>query len=576
MQFFFTLTCQIALAAGLLRDGRRSLQPDSMQMSRLKRQEAAFGKLPSWNQEGARNAYKNLYRLGDTLPSAHAVRIIIDSQQRIFFRPEPYDLWSDPKQLLTGLSYLATPRTFGAVNAGIKEVPYSWSRTTLEFSKEFVAHVLVMLTRALQDVQLKGAAPVPPVDVTYALWDWCGTYFVDYQGVNHPGMLGSKQLPPLLSWNTRIGCNAVATPTYDWEYHNQNFTTGSSWRPDTFPIIPWEQRQAVLLWRGSSASWDGGRVRAVRVARRHPDMMDIKVAMKGLEIKAATEHPPGHPEKSMACHGFLMGVAAAGSIGGPATAEECTGIVSPFLSIEGQMQYKFILDLDGGASSFRLKRDLLSGATIFRIVHKSPLDQNEQFFFPDLVPWKHFVPVSFENMETDLVSKVQWAISHDAEARKIAEEGAAFVRNHLREDDAFAQITATLRLMASKQSGWVPGSEKVESSEPHMRLFCCEDLKDAISERPLANQIMGRPASTTWSDADGQMFPSLFHQCVELHPKECQQRGRAGSAVEAAKAAIANLKFSANGSSVALGTHVPRNASHPGNFFSTPVEWLPI
>lgn len=574
MQFFFILACVRAFAAGLLHRSRKSLQPDEVQTSRLKRLEAAFAKLPSWDREGARNAYKNLYRLGDALPSAHAVRVVIDSKQRIFFRPEPYDLFSDPKQQMTGFSYLALPRTFSPTH-GVKEIPYAWSRTTLEFSKEFIAHVLVMLTRAMHRTQQNGQAPLPPVDVTYALWDWCGTYFVDYQAVNHPGLLGSKRLPPLLSWNTRSGCNAVATPTYDWEYHNQNFTVGSSWRPDTFPMVPWEQRKAVLLWRGNAASWDGSRIRAIRVARRHPDVMDIKIAMKGLEMKAATDHPPGHPEKSLACSGFLMGIAAAGSVGGPATPDECTGIVATFLSIQEQMKFKFILDMDGGASSFRLKRDLLSGAAIFRVVHKSPLDQNEQFFFSDLIPWKHFVPVSFENMESDLVEKVQWALSHDAEVRKIAAEGATFARSHLREEDAFEQMSTTLRLMASKQSGWTPGSiEDEDGGDSHMRLFCCHDLKDAMSERSVANQIFGRPPSPTWSDADGQMFSDLFHQCVELHAEECRQRKTAGSAIDAAKTAIAGLKYGSDGSAT---WPIPiLNASHPANFFSTPLEWLPI
>lgn len=554
------------------------MQPDSVQMSRLKRLEAAFAKIPSWDREGAVNAYKNTYRLGDSLPSTHSVRVIVDQKQRIFFRPEPYDLWSDPKQLFTGHSMLTQPRAFGGVNAGVPEVPFSWGRTNLEFSKEFVAHLLVMLTRAMHDAQQKGEAPIPPVDVTYALWDWCGTYYVDYQAVNHPGMLGSKQLPPLLSWNTRQGCNAVATPTYDWEYHNQNFTKGSSWRPDTYPSVPWEHRKAVLVWRGSATSWDGSRARAIRVSRRHPDIMDVKVAMKGLEIKAATDHPPGHPEKSIACSGFLTAIAAAGSIGGAATPAECEGIIAPFLPIQGQMQYKFILDVDGGASSFRLKRDLLSGALVFRILHASPLDQNEQFFFPDLLPWKHFVPVAFEDIENDLLAKVKWAISNDAEAQKIAEQGAAFVRNHLREEDAFTQITATLRLMSKKQRDWTPGSDEAEHAEPQMRLFCCDDLKDAITDRPLANQIMGRPASPTWSDADGQMFPALFHQCVDLYPEECRKRGRASSAVADAKSAMASLTFNPDGTlkSIGQGAVGLFNASHPPNFFSTPLEWLPI
>ena len=42
---------------------------------------------------------------------------------------------------------------------------------------------------------------------------------------------------------------------------------------------------------------------------------------------------------------------------------------------------EFILDADGGASSFRLKRDLLSGAVVFHCVHANPLENSGKVSF---------------------------------------------------------------------------------------------------------------------------------------------------------------------------------------------------
>lgn len=514
---FFTVT----FAAGRLRNGRSSLSVEefpefpasgklSVEAARQKRLEAAFAKIPPWDRNGARDAYKNLYGPEDHFPRAHAVRVIVDHKQRIYFQPEPYNLFSDPSQIITGAGDLAVPVDMQQMNWTI-----GWSREKLEWAKELIAHLLVMLSRALDQERVKGELSMPAVDVTYSLWDWCGAHYVEY----HPDVAGSR--PPLLSWNTRQGCNAVPTPSYDWLYYGQNFSVGSIWRPDTFPSVPWSSRKPVLIWRGSGHSWDGSRDRLVKIGQSHPHTMDIKVA---------------------------------------------SGILPTyFLTIESQMQYKFILDTDGVASTFRLKRDLLSGATVFRVIHNCTTDQNEQFFYPDLVPWKHFVPVSYENLEVDLPKMVSWALANDEKAREIAEAGAAFARQHLEERDALNQMTLALRLMASKQNpfGWNPGVDPGMDIEPHMRLFCCADLKQAAWERPLAEVIIGRPASPTGSDSS-ELFKALFDQCVDPDPDTCKRRGHAGSAVAAATAAVQGHKPNPNAEPV------------PVNFFSTPLEWLPI
>merc|ERR1719316_13656 len=166
-----------------------SFQPqahDEVQKERLHRLQEEFSQRSPWSHDAARNAYKNLYGVGQTLPSSHAVRIIVDSDQGIYFRPEPYDLFADPNKYSAGLSYLGKPKGFQPI-AKLPSTTYPWSRTLAEVSKEFMAHTLVFLTRAIQDGKRKGEPPLPPVDATFSLWDWCGTYFVEW----NKGMLGT-------------------------------------------------------------------------------------------------------------------------------------------------------------------------------------------------------------------------------------------------------------------------------------------------------------------------------------------------------------------------------------------------
>ena len=45
----------------------------------------------------------------------------------------------------------------------------------------------------------------------------------------------------------------------------------------------------------------------------------------------------------------------------------------------------------------------------------------------------HYIPVDMDL--SDLMYKIEWAIKHDDLARKIAENGRDFVKNHLRKAD---------------------------------------------------------------------------------------------------------------------------------------------
>ena len=64
-----------------------------------------------------------------------------------------------------------------------------------------------------------------------------------------------------------------------------------------------------------------------------------------------------------------------------------------------------------------------------------------------LKPYEHFIPVEMDL--SDLGDKVEWAIQNDEEARKIAENGSKFVRNHLKKSDFDCYVSRLLLEMAS-------------------------------------------------------------------------------------------------------------------------------
>jgi preprotein translocase SecE subunit len=86
---------------------------------------------------------------------------------------------------------------------------------------------------------------------------------------------------------------------------------------------------------------------------------------------------------------------------------------------------KYALDIDGYSNTwtnFLLR--LHFGCCVLKVDSQHGY---RQWYYDRIRPWEHFVPVKADM--TDLVEKIDWARSHDAEARRIAENGQAFARS---------------------------------------------------------------------------------------------------------------------------------------------------
>ena len=56
-----------------------------------------------------------------------------------------------------------------------------------------------------------------------------------------------------------------------------------------------------------------------------------------------------------------------------------------------------------------------------------------EYFEHALKPWIHYIPVRVDL--SDLQSAIEWAVTHDTEAERIALRATAFAREHLRAAD---------------------------------------------------------------------------------------------------------------------------------------------
>ncbi|KAJ7127451.1 glycosyl transferase family 90-domain-containing protein [Mycena crocata] len=207
-------------------------------------------------------------------------------------------------------------------------------------------------------------------------------------------------------------------------YYDKSWWSGGFMHPND---IPWADKQDKLYWRGMS---NGGhihgqnfrafpRFRLIDIARNHSDLIDAR--MTGFaEMHCTTDD----------CD--REGIIAEYNITGPpAPKEEVYG-------------FKYLLDVDGNTFSGRYLGLLRSGGLVFKST------AFEEYFSDWLHPYVHYIPVRPDL--SDLVDKIDWARTHEREARIIQETGRLFAQVVLTDAQNDCYFSAVLLEWARLQS----------------------------------------------------------------------------------------------------------------------------
>ena len=99
-------------------------------------------------------------------------------------------------------------------------------------------------------------------------------------------------------------------------------------------------------------------------------------------------------------------------------------------SPEEQSKYRYIINIDGHSSAYRLALELSMGSVILKVDSKYSL-----WFSRYLKPWTHYIPVASDL--SDLIEKIEWAHKHDEECQKIANNALEFYNHYLCKDGMF-------------------------------------------------------------------------------------------------------------------------------------------
>jgi hypothetical protein len=101
-----------------------------------------------------------------------------------------------------------------------------------------------------------------------------------------------------------------------------------------------------------------------------------------------------------------------------------------FMSMADQVaRYRYMIDVEGFGYSGRFKLLLHAGRVVLR--HDGPY---REFFFDDLEPFRHYVPVRRDF--SDLLEQIEWLRSHPAREAEIIREARHFARTRLTREAA--------------------------------------------------------------------------------------------------------------------------------------------
>jgi hypothetical protein len=97
------------------------------------------------------------------------------------------------------------------------------------------------------------------------------------------------------------------------------------------------------------------------------------------------------------------------------------------IDMEEQSKYKYIIHIDGNVAAYRLLKTMLLGSVILKVQGKYLLWIEQ--LLEDGVNY-----ISIKPDMSDLIEKIEWCNSHDAECKIIAENGAKLAQKILNKD----------------------------------------------------------------------------------------------------------------------------------------------
>jgi hypothetical protein len=210
-------------------------------------------------------------------------------------------------------------------------------------------------------------------------------WYGDWKGCNFQNARHSESVP-FLTTCARADCEyAFPSPAYMTIVGAQSDTsTWFRYFREWDHRFPWNKKISKVVWRGGltednpSKVFDSPRWRLTKVVHEMNHSKEL--------FDVGFTHIPEFLSANMDIDTSIVG-----------------GLAQSINPMTEFMKYKVILDMDGNSWSARFSQLLCFNSVVVKVQ-----PQYEDHFYPDLVPWKHYVPVRFDL--ADLVENMEYIL----------------------------------------------------------------------------------------------------------------------------------------------------------------------
>ena len=391
-------------------------------------------------------------------------------------------------------SIVWTPYTSGIVRVPSK-VPLYWAGGYSSFYPASAIEQFVV-----QSIQSHS----PSVSVVFSQSDGLigEEAYSQLSDTHHATTPAEKEFEKLES-NARFGTTPIVAMLCTRQFNRPNivllpldddtFNRGLTAVLQPFHFPKWEDRKPIAFWRGGSSGCDRPTLR-MRVA---DSLQDIPYA----DVKFT---PGGWPENDALI-----------------PKDQFVGERS---DLAKHFEYKYIFILDGNCIASAHQWVFGSGSVPIMITHPD----NEYWFKKYLVPMVHYVPIQYDL--SDLHEKVQWLVTHDNQAKKIAEDARQFAETVFSPEFQKAYVGAEINRILSKECSLLHTQFKLKTilpSDIHEHLPVLYDyakrcrsvvecgVLEVTSSYAFASALMGTPDNslTMIDPLHTDKLKPFFHMC---------------------------------------------------------------
>ena len=191
-------------------------------------------------------------------------------------------------------------------------------------------------------------------------------------------------------------------------------------------IVDWKKKKEVCIFRGSATGCgitleNNMRLKASDMSIDYPELLDAGIT----DWKARMRKYSGKGIEIINKDGFRFKLA------------------NKINNIE-KSEYKYILNIDGYVSAYRLSSELSMGSVVLIVKSDYKL-----WFSDKLIEYVHYVPVNSDL--SDLIDIIKWCKKNDKKCKEIAHNGMEFFKKYLSKDGILDYMSDKLKTISSNR-----------------------------------------------------------------------------------------------------------------------------